>query len=307
MRFLIFLVCALLSTSVLISCQKEIDFDPSNPANPNPANPLVTGNLKAKIDGVQWNATKVAGAARMTGVINITGLSADRKLLTITLKDSGVHRYILSDMTMNAAAFIDSNDTNPFAMTTNQGNYPSQSGGEVNITSIDTVKKTMSGTFSFKLFRDMDSSRKTVTEGSFTNLAYTTTMPPSSATDTFNVKIDGAAFVPASITGVSISMMNQIAVNATNASASKTVGLLFPINIAAGTYQFDFFGDYMGLYNPDTDPMHSKSSVSGTLTILEHNTTTKRIRGNFNFRAEELLNPANFAMITEGYFSVKYN
>lgn len=62
----------------------------------------------------------------------------------------------------------------------------------------------------------------------------------------------------------------------------------------------------MGLYNPDLDPSHSKASFSGILTIVEHNTATKRIRGNFSFRGEELLNPGNFADLTNGNFSVKY-
>lgn len=300
----IFLItfCALV---LITSCQKEIDFDANNPANPNPPS-SVTGNLKAKFNGTQWNANKAAGASRFAGLINITGYSTDRKILTITLTDSGVHKYILSDVTMNAAALIDSNDANPYSFVSNQGTYPSTSGGEVIISKIDTAKKTMSGTFSFKVYRDMDSSMKTVTEGSFTDLAYATSMPPSSATDTFKVKIDGSPFTPVSVTGVNIAMMNQIAINATDATASKTVGLLFPSNITAGTYQFAFFGTYMGLYNPNTNPANSKSSVSGTLTILEHNTAIKRIRGSFDFRAEEIATPANFAMLTEGYFSVKY-
>ncbi len=153
----------------------------------------------------------------------------------------------------------------------------------------------------------MDGTGRTVTEGSFTNLRYTTTMPPTAAADTFRVKIDGASWTPASVVGVSMPMMNQIAVNATSVNASKTVGLMFPNNIAPGSYTLDFFGaTYIGQYNPDNDPTHSKASVSGTLTILEHNTTTKRIRGSFHFRGEELFTPQNFATISEGYFSVKY-
>jgi hypothetical protein len=307
MRLLFILLVSFISVFVITACQKEVDFDASNPANPNP--PVAsTGNFRAKINGTQWVANKAAGAARFGGVINLSGLSNDRKILTITLTDSGVHRYILSDITMNAAAMVDSNDANPFSFVSNQGTYPTTSGGEVNITAIDTAKKTMTGTFSFKMYRDMDSTMKTITEGSFTNLSYATSMPPSAATDTFRVKIDGVSWTPASVMGVAVPIMNQIAVNATSSNASKTVGLTFPSTITAGTYTLDILGfTYIGQYNPDTDPMHSKASVSGTLTILEHNTSTKRIRGNFNFRGEEIATPANFSNITEGYFSVKYN
>jgi hypothetical protein len=261
--------------------------------------------MKAKINSVQWNADKFSGASRMVGVINISGVDNNKRYLTITLTDSGVHKYILSDETMNVAALIDSSESNKNGYTTNQGINPSDAGGEVNITAINTDKKTISGTFSFKVFRQQDGAQKTISEGSFTNLAYTTTMPQASATDTFRVKIDGASWTPSFITGVSA--FGQIAISATNSSATKSVGVIFPSNIQPGSYTFDFFGaTYIGQYNPDLDPGHSKASSSGTLTILEHNTTTKRIRGNFAFKGEELLNAANFAQLTEGYFSVKY-
>lgn len=305
MRLLFILVVSFFSVLAISSCQKEIDFDATNPTNPNPP-AGATGNMKAKFNGTQWIANKGAGASRMGGLINITGFSTDRKYLTITLADSGVHRYILSDATINVAAYIDSNDANQFALTSNQGVFPTTSGGEVTITSIDTAKKTISGTFSFKLYRDVDNAAKTVTEGSFTNLTYSTSLPPSAATDTFKVKIDGTLYTPPTVVSSRLSMFSQITVTGTN--GTKAVGLVFPDNITPGSYTLDLLGaTYTALYNPDADPLKAKGAVSGTLTILEHNTGTKRIRGNFNFRGEELLNPANFALLTEGYFSVKYN
>lgn len=305
MRILSAISIAITIFLLFTACQKEADFDPNNPARPDTT--TSNASMKAKINGTQWLADKGAGAARMQGLINITGLSNDKRYITITLTDSGVHRYILSDVTQNAAAIVDSTEANPFAYTSNQGTYPSQAGGEVNITAIDTTKKTISGTFSFKLFREMDGAQKTVTEGSFTALKYITTLPPSSSVDTFRVKIDGAAWTPASITGMFVPILNQIAVNATSATADKTVGLNFPSDIVPGSYDLDFWGGvYVGVYNPDTDPFHSKASVSGKLVILEHNTSTRRIRGTFNFRGEELAAPQNSADITEGYFSVKY-
>jgi hypothetical protein len=301
MRFLFFIFSLSLVLSI-IACQKEASFDPNNP-NGSPA--TVSGNMKAKINGVQWTADKGAGAARFSGIINISGVSSDKKLITITLTDSGVHRYILSDVTMNAGAFTDSSEANTFAYATNQGVYPTQCGGEVNITSIDVANKTISGTFSFKIFRQMDGKGKTITEGSFTNMKYTTTMPQASTTDTFRVKINGTSWTPHSIMGSNVA--GQLIVSATDATAAKAVGLIMPADVTPGTYNLDFFGmTYIGQYNPDSDPAHSKASMSGTLTVLENNKTTRRLRANFAFRGEELLNPNNFASITEGYLSVKY-
>jgi hypothetical protein len=59
------------------------------------------------------------------------------------------------------------------------------------------------------------------------------------------------------------------------------------------------------LYNPTATI--SRLSTSGTLEILENDPTTKRIRGNFQFQADEPLNPAIKNQITGGYFSVEYN
>ena len=61
--------------------------------------------------------------------------------------------------------------------------------------------------------------------------------------------------------------------------------------------------DYFGLYMDGTT---SFGSESGTLKILEHNTTSKRIRGTFDFEAQEPTNASSTAKLTEGYFSIQY-
>jgi Family of unknown function (DUF6252) len=299
----------LLLTGIIVfnSCQKEID--PSIIATPPPPGPI--GNLKAKIDGTQWVANSAEGAARMLGFINIGGRSTDRKYLSITLTDSGVHNYTLDNMSMNAASYIDSNLANAVNFTTNQGSGPADAGGFVNITSIDVPNKRISGTFSFRVFRQMDGAQRTLTEGSFTNLPYVTTLPPSNSTDTFKVKIAGTLWVPPVVLGSKTPavppLTPQIVVTGTSADATKSVGIFMPDGITPGNYTFNLFGaTYIGLYNPDTDPNHSQGSMSGTLTILSNNTTTRRIRGNFNFHAEALLNPLLNTELTEGYFSVSY-
>lgn len=304
MRLLTATTVLISSFLLLTACQKNADFDPNNPARPVDSS---NAAMKAKVNGTQWLADKSAGAARLQGLINITGISSDKKYITITLTDSGVHHYVLSDATFNVAALVDSSETNAFAYTSNQGTYPGESGGDVNITAIDTAKKTISGTFSVKLFRETDGAQKTVTEGRFTNVNYIAALPASAATDTLWVKVDGTLWTPESITGIVDPLLNQIAVNATNGTAEKTVGLNFPSDIVPGSYDLDFWGGvYVGAYNPDADPSHSKAAVSGKLVILEHNTTTRRIRGTFEFRGEELANPQNYTDITEGYFSVQY-
>lgn len=287
---------------VVQSCQKEIDFG---------TGAAVTGNFKAKINGSQWVANSIASGNRMNGLISLTGRSTDRKYITITLTDSGVHNYTLNNSTLNAAAYIDSSLTNPTALTTNQGVIPGEAGGSVRILSIDTVNKKISGIFSFKVFRQSDSLQRTMTEGSFTNLSYATTLPPASATDTFNVKIAGTLWTPQSINAIKTPAVpplpSTIAIVANDASATKSVGLVMPSGITAGTYTLDFFGGtHIGTYNPNSNPSSSQASTSGELIILSHNISTKRIRGTFRFHAQELLNPLAFTELTEGFFAVTY-
>lgn len=294
-------------SAILVSCQQEVT-DPNGTNNNNPA---VTGDFRAKIEGTQWVANKATAAYRLQGLISITGVSNDKKTVTITLVDSGVHRYTLSDVTPNAAAYQDSTLPSVIAFTSNGGAYPAQAGGEVNITAIDAVNKKISGTFSFKAYRQSDGLQRTITEGSFTNLSYSTSLPPSNSTDTFTVKIAGTQWVPPTVFAVKSPAIPplpaSIAISGTNGTISKTVGLQMPADITPGSYTLDFFGlTYIGTYLPNANPNNSQASVSGTLTILSHNTTTKRIRGNFNFVSQELLNPTASTQLTEGYFSVTY-
>jgi len=305
MKKLISPALLLLSTMILLqACQREVGFDQDQDE------PAVTGDFRAKIDGVQWVADSAAAASIMAGRIGISGLSKSKKDLTISLEDRGVGTYILNDTAFSAGAYVEWTLASPFAFTTNQGIPETDLTNKVVITSIDQANKRISGTFSFITHRQMDGTQRTFTEGVFTNLKYSTTLPPASTTDTFRVKIAGSSWTPASITGIKIAvpgMPGQLGISASDATGSKGVGFFLPDNITPGSYTLDLFGGtYIGQYNPDNDPAHSQGSVSGTLTVLEHNTTTKRIRANFNFRGETILPPVIATDLTEGYFSIKY-
>src|SRR5204863_2298494 len=132
--------------------------------------------------------------------------------------DSGVHTYTLDiNSATNAGAYSLNSTSNAF--TTNQGSTPAQSGGTLTISSIDTTNKKMTGTFSFKAYRSIDSMQKDITEGVFTNISYTTTLPPPSSTDTFRVQVDGTAFTATSLFG--ILALNMITITATDASVKS--------------------------------------------------------------------------------------
>lgn len=291
---------------VLASCQKEYTGEISKD---EPAPVAVSGAFNAKINSVQWTADKSAGAVFSSEgnghprLLSISGLGTDKKAITIMVVDSGVHRYTLGSEALQEAAYIDSTVAGNSTYTTDLTDE--EISGYVDITSINTTTKTMSGTFSFKAASDRDTSLTVdISEGSFTNIPYLdgAILPPSTSTDTFHVNINDSLFTAFSILGSTITFNNTMMVQGSDSSASKTVSINFPDSISPGSYSMDSFG-YYGLY---LDGNSSLGSVSGTLQILENNTTTKRIRGNFNFKAEDPTDPTTSANLTEGYFSVKY-
>ena len=287
----ILLACGLLV--LCSSCQKELEDSDGG---------SVSGNFKAKIDGAWWVANSSATANKTFGFITLTGISADKKALRILLLDSGVHNYTVDPGSVNTAIYIDSSGATIATFTSNQATLP----GQVNITSIDTAHKTMSGTFSFKVHNQTDTTEKNFTEGSFTNISYSSSLPiGGNPTDSFQVKISGTMWTAPVVLGISTG--GQLAITGSDPTASKAVVLTMAATVTPGNYTFSLTGTTLGIYTPDADPNNIKVSSLGTLTILEHNTTTKRIRGNFNFTASDILNPFNVVLLTQGYFSVTYN
>lgn len=293
-----FLIALSLSL-MLVSCQKEYTAEISTQ---NSGSVNTSGSFKAKINSVQWTADLSAGAVFTTAgnglprLINISGLSNDKKIITITIEDSGVHRYHFGGEGFQGAAYFDS--------TLSAYAYTTVLIGTVEITAINTVAKTLSGTFSFKASSTTDNSQVNITEGSFTDIPYLegAILPPSAATDTFHVKINDGLFTPYTIAGNALALNHTIMVQGSDSAALKTVALTMPDNVTAGSYSMEGF-TYYGLYNNGDS---SLGPVSGTLKILEHNTATKRIRGNFDFKAENPIDPTIAASLTEGYFSVQY-
>lgn len=285
------------------SCQKEFfldDIDSSLITLPDL--PGLTGSFTATIDGEKFTADKASAATISMGVIVVSGLSNAGESITLRVADSGVHVYSLDiGSATNVGAYSKGSE---FGYATNQGDQPGQSGGTLSVTSINTDKKTISGKFSMNVYRQYDGEQKKITEGVFRDISYETEpIPPANAKDTFRVKVDGTAFPVYSITAYNLYNMISLTIN--NQAVSKTVGITMPTDVKAGTYDFSPFGpDFIGQYNPTSTTYLAASS--GKITILEHNVSTKRIKGNFNFEAKEMMGGKK-ANLTEGYFSVTYN
>ncbi|HEY4110449.1 DUF6252 family protein [Puia sp.] len=281
------------------SCKKETSIENGNGQS---------GNFTAKIDGVQWSASATKqGASILGGMITVTGISADNKEISINIADSVAGTYVLNQASQSIAAYADIDSSDTYAFASNQGTDTSQAGGLVTITEIDPVAKTISGTFSFKVYRDLDGRQKTITEGVFTKIPYVSAVPPTSGSDTLQASIDNKAWSAVNIQALTTG--GQITIVGASSDGTQSIGLLLPANAAAGSYPLDGTNpSYLGAY---TFISNSSStgfvSTKGTLTITENNTSTFRVKGTFTFTAADPTRGTTTThSITSGSFSVYY-
>jgi hypothetical protein len=306
-----FMKTALAFTGILMlaACGKEMSVDTlGNTGNTNTS----AAKLKMTINGKVWVADKAAEATITENVTSIYGFSYDKKAFIITLEATSTGEYTLNQNSLHLAAWTDSTETSKEAYSTNQSEDQTKAGGKVYVTKIDTINRLISGTFELKLFRELDNGEKTILDGVFENLKYGSTpttigggsgVPggPNQVGNSLQATVDGVLYKPASVTG--FLFQDKIIVTGAQPDGSKALGLQFPASISAGTYNFDFIGGYVGLYNPSITESYLASS--GTLTISEHDKVNKKITGSFNFNGEFLQTGAKKA-ITNGSFSISY-
>ena len=153
------------TAAALWSCRKETSLENGKG---------LAVDMVAVINGAAWQAIDSTQIASIVfGYINISGSSADNQVINITLADSVIGTYVLNQSSNSLATYANL-DSSAYAYSTNQGSDTSQAGGTVNVTSIDRVNKTISGVFTFKVYRDMDGSQKKITSGVFYNIPYVT-------------------------------------------------------------------------------------------------------------------------------------
>jgi hypothetical protein len=282
------------------SCQKELSYE----GGPPPVQEAL-GDFRAKIDGVQWVAADSAkGAAILGGLINISGTSSDNKQISMTLDDTVTGIYTLNQVSTSLGAYADQDSSGIYAFTTDQGVDTSQAGGIVTLTEIDKVNKTISGTFSFKVYRNLDSRGKSITEGVFNKLPYESALPPANNGDTMRCTINGTPWVGQSIQATEL--LPSISISGSHLDGSQLVDLIFPANTGPGSYPMSVSGlTYFGIYTPSATG-GALASNAGTLTILQNDAVNRRISGTFFFDATFPGLGGITDHLTSGYFSVSY-
>lgn len=112
----------------------------------------------------------------------------------------------------------------------------------------------------------------------------------------FTATIDGSEYVEDVIVAVSNGI--SIVITASTSDGQRAITLGFPESHVPGDYSITDTGDTQATYMP-SGPTSVEIATAGTLTIQEHNTTTRYIKGIFNFTT-----PSH--SITAGTFMVNY-
>jgi hypothetical protein len=258
--------------------------------------------FKADFGGNTWNAT-AAEAVFSSNFISIGATRADGSTFSILIGGLTAGTYPANS---NIIAYTPS--ASDFGYWSVNLANESELTGSIVITNINTVNKTISGTFSYKGYWS-DATNTSIlpvdfTNGVFTNVPYSSGNPV--ANDTFFAKIDGAEFVEEQIDGALLTnvsgMPDQISVVGSKNNGDR-VSLNIVRSLAVGTYQFTGpLGENVNgscllnnmLYNAD----------SGSITIISKSDT--RIKGTFNMVVKNFTTSAT-KTVTEGTFDVEYN
>jgi Family of unknown function (DUF6252) len=285
-----------LTLFAFIACNKEMSKEGSNGPGPG------AGDFYAIIGGKLWNADSLQLVLVSPNGVSINGLSKTGDQISILLPEFKVGVYTLGAQSSSYALYANLLNSNANVYVSNAGS----AGGTVTISSIDTVNRVVSGSFEFTLTNPADNSTETVAKGVFDYVPYAAGIvgvvpPPGAPKDTLEVTVDGNKFF-ASDVEISDSAGQMLVAGF---SGIQDVGLFFPSDITAGTYNLDFTaGLYIGVYNPDPS-VTLLSQSGGTITIISNNTTTRRITGTFNFVATPV-GSGPTANLTQGYFAANY-
>lgn len=295
------LLLAILTTT-FISCNNDDDSTPQGPGE---------GQFVATIDGEAFSSSSTnVGASLFNGIFNITALNTTtNEVVTVTVSGAQEGTFDLGpDGNGQSGGSYNINGQNAYLSVVEGGS------GTITITKLDTENNLASGTFSFVGVRESSVGvfeMVTIEGGAFEDIALATEVQ-GNPNNAFNADIDGVAFNPDAITATEVTFQGQttISISAINNSTNQNIGISFPGDTTAGTYDFSALptsGAIVGQYNPDLGNGSSYVSVDGTITIDSIDTVAGTAEGTFVFTAGDFLgqDPTTYA-ITNGTFSVEY-
>jgi hypothetical protein len=307
----------LLTALFFTSCEIE-PFEGTIPTDgettENPGTPVTNSVFKVDFDGQTFTAATTQAIVN-SDYIAISGVKSTGEFFQITIPGATVGTYTLEMSTTSSMPFglmyssgsgnvpflATNDDTGPFAA------FPSYvDTAQIVISSIDTVNKKIVGTFKFTGAKFVGTTgteieTKVFTNGVF-NLSYASDVV-APAGNTFTAKMDAVDFVPTNISGVKSSGYISVIGRRGNV---ENIGLFIPDTAIAGSsYNFTALSsEARGQYIDGTPT--GIFGGEGTVNIISHNPTTKRIKGTFSFAASTLIPPVVTHNITEGTFDITY-
>ncbi len=281
------------------------------------------GGFIATIEGSGFIAETASGTMSSDNLLILTGVTTSGETIILTVEQAAVGVYDITAGLGNQNSGLYSNDDiTPYISVGAFGGS-----GTINITELDEVGLTVTGTFSFTGIRmavdgdgnpilDGDGNPVIelieVTSGEFNKIVYVfdDNGGETPIEDDFFAKVDGVDFIPESITTslneyAGISVVKIVAVN----SEGAIMRIDIPEDLGLGTFTMEALSDgtkLISLYNSNTGG-ENLTSNPGTITITKFNTFTGIIEATFSFTATDPINmDPTVNEITEGAFEVDY-
>ena len=269
-------------------------------------------SFKVKVDGELFTATS-SSAAIGEGLIAIQGVGPNGKNVSIVLEGTTASSgtYAPEDVLMIYQPSTNADDYgyinyNPDLVI--GGEIPDDIyEGAFTITNIDTVNKTISGTFSFTGYwsnPDDEIESVELTEGVFINVPYTDSdfnPNPGDEDDYIKADIDGAE------TDFTISLAaisgNFLTISGQNVAPPKQIQIFTNADIAPGTYDITEEGGFgEGVAAMYSEGLVLYTAVSGELTIISND--GESIKGTFEFSAYNTEDESEIIEVTNGEFEM---
>ncbi|NGX84419.1 DUF6252 family protein [Aequorivita sp. KMM 9714] len=238
--------------------------------------------LQANIDNNFYMAADARASVNDDGTLTILG-SSQNEGMTIKLSSLAENSYTIGEGSSN------------FAMYEGPGGsvYTTLPDGEgmVTISEVNEVNKTISGIFHFNaILPGIDTIY--VSNGTLFDIPYnnSTELDPVNA-GTFSAKINDNEFLPFIVSARKTT--HRISISANNVNSKITLN--FKPDVSTGNYALPN-STVQAIY---TNADGSKTTREGVVSLSEHNTSEKTMKGTFSFNTDNTL-------ITEGKFNITY-
>jgi len=296
-----------LAATTFTSCGDTEPVDPvlTQPGDgETPAGPAV---FKVDFSGQTYVATATTAVIGQ-GLISVQGVKGTNgQAVSIVVEGTTTGTY------SGEVAVMDYNPGNNSGYSYSNMFVTGTNAGSVTISSIDTVNKTISGTFNFiGEWTDMEANLPSVafTNGSFENIPYTGTagggIPNPVGDEFFKATVDGSEFSYAEAdlaVAVGDGNPNIVTINAINANHAFNIG--FPDTITAGTYTFAV-GASATTTAGFTDAEGVHYNVTGGSLIITSN-TGGWVTGSFEFTVVGENGTTVLHTVSAGTFNVEWD